>query len=93
MSAVEWQIGVATGNSLMTYRGIRVVVKLSQTGSLIEIAWFIEERLAESSSVDCDLGLVNKVGIDVVDQRIPTDELWLQAEKKDRESDPMETAG
>jgi hypothetical protein len=80
MSAVEWQIGVPTGKSLATHRGIRVVVKLSQTGSPIEIAWFIEGRLAESSSVDYDLA--KKVGSDAVDQR---DELWLQAEKKDRE--------
>ena len=81
MSSVEWQIGVPTGNSFWTYRGIRVVVKLRH--SPIEIAWFIEGRSAESSSVDCDLDLAKKIGIDAVDQRIPIDELWLQAEKKD----------
>ena len=67
MSAVEWQIGVPTGNSLTTHRGTRVVVKLSQTGSPIEIAWFIEGPLAESSSVDCNLDLGKKIGVDVVD--------------------------
>jgi hypothetical protein len=58
MSTVEWQIVVPTGNSFRTYRGIRVVVKLRP--SPIEIAWFIEGCLAESSSVDCDLDLAKK---------------------------------
>jgi hypothetical protein len=37
MSRVEWQTGIPTGNHLATYRGIRVVIKLSKTGSPTEI--------------------------------------------------------
>lgn len=74
-----------TGSWLTTFREIRIVLKLSQTGNPVEIRWFIEGRLAESSTIDCDLESAKKTGIIVVDQRIPTDELWLQAEKRDRE--------
>lgn len=34
-------------------------------------------REAESLPVDCDEESAKKIGIDVVDQRIPVDELWL----------------
>jgi hypothetical protein len=29
-----------------------------------------------------------KMAVDVIDQRIPVDEVWQQAEKKDRETRP-----
>jgi hypothetical protein len=82
MSAVECQIEVPPGGLVYDVsRKTRTRGTQSDRQS-IEIAWSIEERLAESSSFDCDLDSA-KIGVDVVDQRIPMDELWLQAEKKD----------
>jgi hypothetical protein len=39
----------------------------------------------QRAQVDCDQESPKKIGVDVVDDRIPVDELWQQAEKKDRE--------
>ena len=86
MSRVEWQTGIPTGNHLATYRGIRVVIKLSKTGSPTEIRWYIDRLLAESTPLDCDLESAKKIGIDLADRRIPMDDRWRQAEKKDQES-------
>ncbi len=35
----------------------------------------------------CDLEWANQLAVDVIDERIPEDEVWQQAEKKDREPD------
>jgi hypothetical protein len=88
MSAVEWQTGIPTGNHLATYRGIRIVVELNVKRSPTVIGWYIEGRLAECTPVNCDLESAKKIGIAMVDQRIPTDERWQRAEMKARESDP-----
>jgi hypothetical protein len=37
--------------------------------------------------VDCDLEWAKQLAIDVVDDRIPVDQEWQQAEEKDREPD------
>jgi hypothetical protein len=82
MSAVECQIEVPP-RELVYHVSRKTRTREAQSDrQSIEIAWSIEERLAESSSVDCDLDLA-KIGVDMVDQRVPMDELWLQAEKKD----------
>jgi hypothetical protein len=87
MSETEWQIGIPTGNLLATYRGIRIVVRLDRRGNPVAIEWFIEGRLAESTPVGGDLESAKKIGIDVVDERIPMDDQWSQAEKDNREDD------
>jgi hypothetical protein len=87
MSAPEWQIAIPTGNLVATYRGIRIVIKRSQTGNPIEIGWFINGQAAESIPVSCDLEWAKKLAVDVIDERIPLDQEWQQAEKRDQESD------
>jgi hypothetical protein len=37
--------------------------------------------------VSCDLELTKKIGMDVVDEHIPMDDQWAEAEKRDRKSD------
>jgi hypothetical protein len=81
------------GNHLATYRGIRVVIKLSKTGSPTEIRWYIDRLLAESTPLDCDLESAKKIGIDLADRRIPMDDRWRQAEKKDQESSRHQRRG
>jgi hypothetical protein len=53
----------------------------------MEIGWYIDGREAESIPLDCDEELAKEIGTQIVDQRIPVDEEWQQAEKKDREPD------
>jgi hypothetical protein len=55
-----------------------------KTGRANEVAWYIEGRLDIRSPLDCDLETAKKIGGAVVDQRIPLDERWLQAETRDR---------
>jgi hypothetical protein len=86
MSEPEWQSGVPTGNHLATYRGIRIVVKLSPRGNPIEIGWFIGGHVAKSLPVSCDLESAKTIGTAAVDARIPIDDRWAEAEKRDRES-------
>jgi hypothetical protein len=85
MSTADWQIAIPTGNLVATYRGIRIVIKRSQTGKPLEIGWFIGGQAVESLPVECDEEWAKKLAVDVIDERIPEDELWQQAEKKDRE--------
>jgi hypothetical protein len=87
MNTAAWQIGFPSGNSATTYRGIRIVITRSATGDPIEIGWFIGGRVAESVPVSCDLEWAKKMRVDVIDERISIDEVWQEAEKKDRESD------
>jgi hypothetical protein len=91
MSETKWQIGVPTGNHLATYRGIRIVVKLNSKGNPIEIGWFIGGRLQQSVPVNFGLESAKQIGVDLVDERIPIDERWAQAEKHDRESELWNT--
>lgn len=87
MSEVEWQIGVPSGNHLATYRGIRIVIQLDEeTGKPGEIGWFIGGRVAKNLPVSCDLVSAKIIGMAVVDARIPMDERWAEAEKRDRKS-------
>jgi hypothetical protein len=87
MSAAEWQIAIPSGNWATTYRGVRIVIKRSETGNPIEIGWFIGGQVADSIPVSCDLEWAKKLAVDLVEQRMPTEVRWQQAEKKDRESD------
>jgi hypothetical protein len=86
MSAALWQL-VPTRNWVTTYRGVRVLIKRNETGKPMEIGWYINGSEAESIPLDCDEELAKEIGTQVVDQRIPVDEEWQQAEKKDREPD------
>jgi hypothetical protein len=80
----SWKLGVSTGHWAATYRGIRILIEADQkTGRATEIAWYIEGRLDINSLLDCDLETAKKIGVAVVDQRIPLDEGWLQAETRD----------
>jgi len=80
-----WKLGVSTGHWAATYRGIRILIKVDpKTGRANEVAWYIEGRLDIRSPLDCDLETAKKIGGAVVDQRIPLDERWLQAETRDR---------
>lgn len=88
MSAGSWQIAFPTGNWVATHRGIRIVIKRSNTGDPSEITWFINGQAVESVPVSCDLEWAKKLAVDVIDERMPEDEVWQQAERKDRESDP-----
>ena len=87
MSTADWQIAIPTGNLVATYRGIRIVIKRSQTGKPLEIGWFIGGQAVESLPVDCEEEWAKKLAVDVIDERIPEDEVWQQAERKDREPD------
>jgi hypothetical protein len=87
MSAPDWQIAIPTGNLVATYRGIRIVIKLGETRNPIEIGWYIGGQVAESIPVTCDLEWAKKLAVDVVDERIPEDAVWQQAERRDREPD------
>jgi hypothetical protein len=87
MSAPEWQMAIPTGNLVATYRGIRIVIKLGENGNPLEIGWYIGGQVEESVPVSCDLEWAKKMAVDVIDERIPEDEVWQQAEKKDREPD------
>jgi hypothetical protein len=83
----SWKLGISTGHWVATYRGIRILIKVSpKTGRATEVAWYIEGELDINSPLDCDLETAKKIGFAVVDQRIPLDEGWLQAETKDRHS-------
>jgi hypothetical protein len=82
-----WQIAIPTGNLVATYRGIRIVIKRNETGNPIESGFFINGTEVEGIPIDCDEDLAKKIGTDIVDQRIPVDERWREAEKKDQESD------
>jgi hypothetical protein len=80
-----WKLWLSTGHWAATYRGIRILIKVNpKTGRATELAWFIEGRLDINSPLDCDLETAKKIGAAVVDQRIPVDEGWLQAETRDR---------
>ena len=70
-----------------TYRGIRIVIKLGETPNPIEIGWFINGQAVESVPVSCDREWAKKLAVDVSDERIPEDDVWQQAEKKDQEPD------
>jgi hypothetical protein len=87
MSTIEWQIAYPTGNLVATYRGIRIVIKLGETRNPIEIGWFINGQAVESVPVSCDREWPKKLAVDVSDERIPEDDVWQQAEKKDQEPD------
>jgi hypothetical protein len=87
MSAASWQLAFPTRNWVTTYRGVRIIIKRNEMARPIEIGWFIGGQEAESIPLDCDEELAKKIGTDIVDQRVPVDEEWQQAEKKDRESD------
>jgi hypothetical protein len=87
MSTADWQIAIPTGNLVATYRGIRIVIKLGETRNPIEIGWYIGGQAVESLPVDCDEEWAKKLAVDVIDERIPEDEVWQQAERKDREPD------
>ena len=65
----------------------RVVIKRNETGKPMEIGWYINGSEAESIPLDCDEELAKEIGTQIVDQRIPVDEEWQRAEKKDREPD------
>jgi hypothetical protein len=86
MSAASW-LAFPTRNWVTTYRGVRVVIERNETSKPIEIGWYINGSEAESIPLDCDEELAKEIGTQVVDQRIPVDEEWQQAEKKDREPD------
>jgi hypothetical protein len=80
-----WKIGVSTGHWAATYRGIRILIKVNpKTGRATEVGWYIEGRLDIDSPLDCDLETAKKIAAAVIDQRIPLDEGWLQAETRDR---------
>ena len=84
---VAWQFGSVSKDWFATYCGLRILIKVSpQTGRATELAWHIEGKLDAESPLDCDLETAKKIGMAVVDQRIPADERWLQAETRDRES-------
>jgi hypothetical protein len=87
MSTADWQIAFPTGNWVATHRGIRIVIKCSETGKPIEIGWFINGQAIESVPLSCDLEWAKQLAIDIVDQRIPVDQEWQQAEKRDQEAD------
>jgi hypothetical protein len=87
MSKSGWQKGVPTGNQLATYRGIRIVVRLDERGNPLEIGWFIGGHVAKSMPVSCDLESAKIIGTAAVDARIPLDERWAEAERRDRESE------
>jgi hypothetical protein len=83
----SWEVGASTGHWGATYRGIRILIKVSpKTGRAVEVAWYIEGRLDINSPLDCDLETAKKIGFAVVDQRIPLDEEWLLAETRDSDS-------
>jgi hypothetical protein len=87
MSTADWQIAIPTGNLVATYRGIRIVIKLGETRNPIEIGWFINGQEVESVAVSCDREWAKKLAVELIDERIPEDEVWHQAEKEDREPD------
>jgi hypothetical protein len=60
----------------------RVVIKRNETGKPMEIGWYINGSEAESIPLDCDEELAKEIGTQIVDQRIPVDEEWQQAEKR-----------
>lgn len=87
MSNVEWQIAYPTGNWVATHRGIRIVIKRSNTGDPIEIGWFIGGQAVERIPVECDLKWAKQLAVDIIDERIPVDKEWQQAEKKSQKFD------
>jgi hypothetical protein len=87
MREANWQIGVPTGNHLATYRGIRIVVRLDLRGNPAEIGWFIGGHVDKSLPLTCDLESAKIIGTALVDARIPIDDRWADAEKRDRESE------
>jgi hypothetical protein len=87
MSTPDWQIAFPTGNLVATYRGIRIVIRRSETGNPLEIGWFIGGKEVESIPIDCNEEEAKRIGTGVVDHRIPVDEKWQQAEKKNQGSD------
>lgn len=72
---------------MATYRGIRLIVRFDPTGNPVEIGWFIGGRLAVRTPVNCDLDSAKKIAMDLVDERIPIDALWQEAEKRDQQSE------
>jgi hypothetical protein len=84
MSAPDWQIAIPTGNLVTTYRGIRIVIKLGENGNPLEIGWYIGGQVEESVPLSCDLEWAKRLAVDVIDERIPEDEVWRQAEKGSR---------
>jgi hypothetical protein len=81
-----WKFGVSTGHWAATYRGIRILIKSNLgTGRATELAWYTGGRLNLNFPLDCDLEMAKKIGIAVIDQRIPLDGGWQQAETKDRQ--------
>ena len=54
MSNVEWQIAYPTGDLVVTYRGIRIVIKRRETGNPLEIGSYIGGKEVESIPLDCD---------------------------------------
>jgi hypothetical protein len=75
------------GTLVTTYRGIRIVIKLGENRNPLEIGWYINGQAVESVPVSCDREWAKKLAVDVVDDRIPLDQEWQQAEKRDQESD------
>ena len=62
-------------------------LKRSETGKPIEIGWFINGQAVESVPLSCDVEWAKQLAIDVIDERIPVDQEWQQAGKRDQEPD------
>jgi hypothetical protein len=84
---IDWQIASPTGNLVATYRGIRIVIKLGENRNPLEIGWYINGQVEESVPLSYDLEWAKQLAIDVIDERIPEDDVWQEAERKDREPD------
>jgi hypothetical protein len=79
-----WERSVSTGHWAATYRGIRTLIKINpKSGRASEVVWYVEGRLDINSPLDCDLETAKKIGVAVIDQRIPLDEGWQQAETRE----------
>ena len=83
MSTAEWQIGFPTGNWVATYRGLPLSLSEVTRPCRLRLAGFINGQVAESIPVTCDLEWGKKLAVDfLIDERIPEDELWSQAERR-----------
>jgi hypothetical protein len=83
----SWKLEASTGYWAATYRGINILIKVGPgSDRATEAAWYIGDQLEINSPLNCDLETAKKIGVAVVDQRIPLDEGWLHAETRDLHS-------
>jgi hypothetical protein len=63
------------------YRGIRIKIAVDpKTEKPTEISWYLNGKFTESAPVACSLDIAKKFGTKVIDEKIPEDAAWANAE-------------